>query len=51
MRRKGRIASTISISLNYERRSVNIDTDDGRICRPLIIVEKGIPKVWKKELL
>lgn len=45
MRRRGKIGESISISLNYERRSVSIDTDDGRIARPLIIVENGVPKV------
>lgn len=50
MRRRGKIGESISISLNYERRSVSIDTDDGRIARPLIIVEDGVPKVGLKEL-
>jgi DNA-directed RNA polymerase III subunit RPC2 len=45
MRRKGKIGSTISVSVNEQRRSVSIDTDEGRICRPLIIVENWVPKI------
>ena len=43
MRRRGKIGTTISISMNTEKRAVYLDTDDGRLCRLLIVVEKGWP--------
>ncbi|KAJ5386270.1 DNA-directed RNA polymerase III subunit RPC2 [Penicillium cosmopolitanum] len=41
LRRMGRISEFVSIYINHHQRSVHIATDDGRICRPLIIVEDG----------
>lgn len=38
-RRSGRISEFISIYTNHHHSAVNIATDGGRICRPLIIVE------------
>ena len=41
MRRKGHIGEKsefISISINKDKRAVNIDSDEGRLCRPLIVV-------------
>ena len=43
--RRGKIYLYISISMNIDRRSVYLDTDEGRLCRPLIIVEKMKPKL------
>jgi DNA-directed RNA polymerase III subunit RPC2 len=45
IRRKGYIGDTISISIDKLRNMVNISTDEGRLARPLIIVEKGISKL------
>jgi DNA-directed RNA polymerase III subunit RPC2 len=50
LRRRGKIGATISISLNKMRRLVSIDTDDGRICRPLLIVEDWRPKMAPEKL-
>ncbi|PWY94904.1 DNA-directed RNA polymerase III subunit RET1 [Aspergillus sclerotioniger CBS 115572] len=41
LRRMGRISEFVSIYINHHQRAVHIATDDGRICRPLIVVEKG----------
>ncbi|OXV11421.1 hypothetical protein Egran_00819 [Elaphomyces granulatus] len=41
LRRMGRISEFVSIYINYHQCAVHIATDDGRICRPLIIVENG----------
>jgi DNA-directed RNA polymerase III subunit RPC2 len=41
MRRMGRISEFVSIYINHHHRAVHIATDDGRICRPLIVVENG----------
>ncbi len=43
MRRKGNLGDKsefISISINNERRAVYIDSDEGRLCRPLIVVDR-----------
>ena len=50
MRRAGRVSEFVSISLNGHHRSVQIATDEGRICRPLIVVEKGRSKVTARSL-
>ena len=41
MRRKGHISAFVSINLNSHFNAVHIATDDGRICRPYIIVSDG----------
>ena len=41
LRRAGRIDSLISIYRTTTNRTVNISSDGGRVCRPLIVVEKG----------
>lgn len=50
MRRMGRISEFVSIYINHHQRAVHIATDDGRICRPLIVVEKGKPLVTANHL-
>ncbi|KAL2004858.1 hypothetical protein VTN00DRAFT_3131 [Thermoascus crustaceus] len=45
LRRMGRISEFVSIYINHHHATVHIATDDGRICRPLIIVENGKPRV------
>lgn len=45
MRRKGYIGSFVSIHTNHLQRCVYIHTDGGRLCRPYVIVEKGVPLV------
>lgn len=49
-RRMGRISEFISIFINHHTNAVHIATDEGRICRPLVIVEDQKPKVQKKHL-
>lgn len=45
MRRAGRISEFVSIFISDHHNSVHISCDGGRICRPLIIVENGKPRV------
>lgn len=45
LRRTGRISEFISIFINHHHGAVHIATDEGRICRPVIVVEKGRSKV------
>ena len=50
LRRMGRVSEFISIFINHHQSAVHIATDEGRICRPLIIVEKGKSKVTTRSL-
>ncbi|KAJ1880671.1 DNA-directed RNA polymerase III complex subunit Rpc2, partial [Kickxella alabastrina] len=45
LRRSGRIPAFVSIFIDDHRASVSISADGGRICRPLIIVDKGVSRV------
>lgn len=49
-RRKGRISEFISIFINHHHNGVHIATDEGRVCRPLVIVENGKSKVTARFL-
>lgn len=49
-RRMGRISEFVSIYINHHHNGVHIATDEGRICRPLIVVEKGKSKVTARYL-
>lgn len=50
LRRQGRISEFNSIFINHHYHAVSIACDEGRICRPLIVVEKGKSKVTKMAL-
>lgn len=50
LRRMGRISEFVSIYINHHQASVHIATDDGRICRPLIVVENGKSQVQAHHL-
>lgn len=45
LRRAGRISEFVGVYVNHHHRAVHIASDGGRICRPMIIVENGVPKV------
>jgi DNA-directed RNA polymerase III subunit RPC2 len=45
MRRRGYISPFVSISINTHFSAVHIATDEGRICRPYIIVKNGKSKL------
>ncbi|CAG8980315.1 hypothetical protein HYALB_00013147 [Hymenoscyphus albidus] len=49
-RRMGRVSEYVSIYINNHTNAVHIATDEGRICRPLIVVENNKPRVTKKSL-
>lgn len=50
LRRMGRVSEFVSIFINHHHAAVHIATDEGRICRPLIIVERGKSKVTARSL-
>jgi DNA-directed RNA polymerase subunit B len=49
MRRNGEIPAEVNLAyfskLLSEREEVYINCDEGRVCRPLIVVENGVPKL------
>ena len=45
LRRAGRLSEFVSVYTNHHHRTVHIACDGGRICRPMIIVENGRPRV------
>ncbi|KAH9385462.1 DNA-directed RNA polymerase II subunit RPB2 [Nematocida major] len=47
LRRSGELSSEIGIVRDLREREIRINTDSGRACRPLFIVEKGALKVEK----
>ena len=51
LRRARRISEFVSAYVNNHHRAVHIASDGGRICRPLIIVENGQPKVTPDHIL
>jgi DNA-directed RNA polymerase III subunit RPC2 len=50
LRRKGLFSAFVSIYVNLSQSTINISSDAGRICRPLIIVENGKPKVEQRHI-
>eukprot|EP01112_Ceratiomyxa_fruticulosa_P021333 TRINITY_DN7466_c0_g3_i1.p1 TRINITY_DN7466_c0_g3~~TRINITY_DN7466_c0_g3_i1.p1 ORF type:complete len:1131 (-),score=237.49 TRINITY_DN7466_c0_g3_i1:136-3528(-) len=50
MRRAGKVNHFVSIFTNHKQKCVSIASDGGRLCRPLIIVEKGKPKVEESHI-
>lgn len=50
LRRSGRTSEFVSIYINHHQRVIYIASDGGRICRPLIIVENGRPRVTSEHM-
>jgi len=49
-RRNNQIPSTVNIAYKKDTNEVYINTDSGRVQRPLIVVENGKPKLTKEHL-
>ncbi|KAI1388297.1 beta and beta-prime subunits of DNA dependent RNA-polymerase [Hypoxylon trugodes] len=50
MRRRGWVSPFVSINVNNNLSAVHIATDEGRICRPYIIVKNGEAKIKESHL-
>ncbi|KAI8905932.1 hypothetical protein EDD86DRAFT_211135 [Gorgonomyces haynaldii] len=50
LRRMGSVDPFVSIYRTISQRTINISSDGGRVCRPLIIVSKGIPTVTAQDV-
>ncbi|KAL6582988.1 hypothetical protein OROMI_005066 [Orobanche minor] len=53
LRRAGKIGHFVSIFVNEKQRCVYIASDGGRVCRPLVIADKGVSRIkehYMKEL-
>ena len=49
-RRMGRMSEFVSITINYHHNGVHIATDEGRVCRPLIVVDNCKSKLTQRFL-
>ncbi|XP_043723614.1 DNA-directed RNA polymerase III subunit 2 [Telopea speciosissima] len=45
LRRAGKIGEFISIFVNEKQRCVYVASDGGRVCRPLVIADKGVSRI------
>eukprot|EP00835_Amoeboradix_gromovi_P003771 NODE_262_length_12566_cov_0.133392.p1 type:complete len:873 gc:universal NODE_262_length_12566_cov_0.133392:8770-11388(+) len=50
IRRSGKISEFVSINKQEKHQSIQISCDGGRVCRPLLIVENGVPNITEKHL-
>ena len=49
-RRMGRISEFVSMHIHHHQNAIHIATDEGRICRPLIIVKRGRSQIKGRDL-
>lgn len=45
LRRAGKIGEFVSIFVNDQQRCIYVASDGGRVCRPLVIADKGISRI------
>ncbi|KAF9596989.1 hypothetical protein IFM89_014703 [Coptis chinensis] len=45
LRRAGRIGDFVSVFVNEKQRCVYIASDGGRVCRPLVVADKGVSRI------
>ncbi|KAL6629677.1 hypothetical protein ACP70R_029442 [Stipagrostis hirtigluma subsp. patula] len=45
LRRSGKIGEFVSIFVNEKQHCIHIASDGGRVCRPLIVADKGISRI------
>lgn len=50
IRRAGHISEFVSVHINTFQKAVHIGSDGGRICRPMIIVSNGQPRVTSEHM-
>ncbi|KAJ3373466.1 DNA-directed RNA polymerase III core subunit ret1 [Kappamyces sp. JEL0680] len=50
LRRAGRIDPLVSVYRTTTNQTINISSDGGRVCRPLIIVEQGTPLMEDEDI-
>jgi len=45
LRRAGKVNEFVGVYINHHQKTIHVASDGGRICRPMIIVENGKPRV------
>ncbi|KAK3007785.1 hypothetical protein RJ639_014162, partial [Escallonia herrerae] len=50
LRRAGKIGEFVSIFVNEKQQCVYIASDSGRVCRPLVIADKGVSRIKERHI-
>ncbi|KAL9241333.1 hypothetical protein vseg_015456 [Gypsophila vaccaria] len=50
LRRAGKIGEFVSVFVNEKQRCVYIASDGGRVCRPLVIADKGVSRIKRHHM-
>ncbi|WCJ39192.1 DNA-directed RNA polymerase III subunit 2 [Euphorbia peplus] len=50
LRRAGKIGEFVSVFVNVKQRTVYIASDGGRVCRPLVIADKGVSRIKENHM-
>ncbi|XP_060177518.1 DNA-directed RNA polymerase III subunit 2-like [Lycium barbarum] len=50
LRRAGKIGEFVSIFVNEKQRCIYIASDGGRVCRPLVIADKGVSRIKEQHM-
>jgi DNA-directed RNA polymerase beta subunit len=50
LRRAGKVNEFVGVYINHHQKTIHVASDGGRICRPMIIVEKGKPRVTTEHI-
>lgn len=45
LRRAGKVNEFVGVYINHHQKTIHVASDGGRICRPMVIVENGKPRV------
>lgn len=50
LRRAGKVNEFVGVYINHHQKAIHVASDGGRICRPMIIVENGEPRVKTEQI-
>lgn len=50
LRRAGKVNEFVGVYINHHQKTIHVASDGGRICRPMIIVENGKPRVTAEHI-
>ena len=50
LRRRGEVNEFVSIFHNVQFKSIQVASDGGRVCRPVVIVSNGVSRVQERHI-